>query len=298
MANATNSRMEIHWTKQTVFPSSFHSIFSSIDGIPVIESPEQLVLEFPDFFHDNLQDNRITLKNLRVGDQLFMPKLQSLLDKSAFRESITIISGEKFYLKGGKNFSDSSEFRALRREFYSKIDFSSSVKDLLEKIEKKFEPDYWAIHLRETDRKKDSLSIKRIIDEILKLNDIGAMRKTQVYIASDEQKRGLELHDKLVELGFRPLYLSELNRNRLSESEGLFSVLDWILLSRATRIVSYGSTTFSYEAAVAGGSFENRIYISDGLIKKIIKSMNKELLNLQLYGKFPYSSLFMRRQKK
>ena len=197
-----------------------------------------------------------------------------------------------------RSSSDSSEFRALRREFYSKIKFSSSVKDLLEKIEKKFEPDYWAIHLRETDRKKDSLSIKRIIDEILKLNNIGAMRKTQVYIASDEQKRGLELRDKLVELGFRPLYLSELNRNRLSESEGLFSVLDWILLSRATRIVSYGSTTFSYEAAVAGGSFENRIYISDGLIKKIIKSMNKELLNLQLYGKFPYSSLFMRRQKK
>ena len=96
MANATNSSMEIHWTKQTVFPSSFHSIFSSIDGIPVFESPEQLVLEFPDFFHDNLQDNRITLKNLRVGDQLFMPKLQSLLDKSAFRESITIISREKF----------------------------------------------------------------------------------------------------------------------------------------------------------------------------------------------------------
>lgn len=298
MAKATNSHMEIHWTKQTVFPSSFRTIFSSIDGIPVIESSEHHIPEFPNFFHDNLQDSRITLKNLRVGDQMFMPKLRSLLEKSGLRESITIISGEKFYLKGGKNFGDSAEFRALRRDFYSKIEFSFSVRDLLEKIEKKFEPNYWAIHLRETDRKNDSMSIKRIIDEILRLKDIDAMRMNQAYIASDDLNRGLALHDKLAELGFRPLYLSELNRNRLSESEGVFSALDWILLSRATRIVSYGSTTFSYEAAVASGSFENRIYISDGLIKKIKRSINKELLNLRLYGKFPYSSLFMRRQKK
>jgi hypothetical protein len=291
------AEFEIVWTNQTVFPARFDSVFTSMAGMPIHEKIFFAPEEYPTFTTVNSKNMSITLRNLRAGDQIFMPKLRKLIRKNFQTRCITIISGEKFNLNEGRYFKDSQLFRSLRKEFYEKLVFSDEVNHLIRETENQFEGPYWAIHLRETDRKNESLAIDAVVKEIMQLKNIPELQTQQVYIATDDHRRGLELSEKLTILGFKPKYLAKLNRDRLTEKEAVHSLLDWVILSRATRIVSYGTTTFSYEAAVAGGTFDKRIHIDESVGKKVIRSIRKELLNFRLYGKFPYTTyMFWKRQ--
>lgn len=291
------AEFEIVWTNQSVFPSRFDSVFTSMAGMPVQEKLFFAPEEYPTFTTVNPENMIITLRNLRAGDQLFMPKLRKLIRENIQTRCIMIISGEKFNLNEGRYFKDSHHFRSLRKEFYEKLVFSDEVNQLIRETENQFEGPYWAIHLRETDRKNESLAIDAVVREIMQLRNLQELLSQQVYIATDDHRRGLELSEKLTKLGFKPKFLAELNRDRLTEKEAVHSLLDWVILSRATRIVSYGTTTFSYEASVAGGTFDKRLYINESVGKKVIRSIRKELLNVRLYGKFPYTTHKFRKRQ-
>ncbi len=295
IAEGLGTNLEVIWTHQAVFPSDYSAVFKEIEGITFLNSANPEIRNFRSFTNHDVVTNTITMKNLRAGDQIFIPKLREFLDRCTASTTLLIESGEKFWLKGGRYFSDSNEFRIIRKNFYQRIVYSDAVKKLVQERSIGLTDEYWAVHLRETDRLREALPIERVVKAIISSEGIHSLSSESVYIASDNEKRGMELKNRLHQLGIKTVFHADMNRDRLSLDESVESMADWVLLSRASRIVSYGSTTFSYEAAVAGGTFDRRIHIKDSIVRKTKRNVSKELLNLKLYGKLPYSTKFMRK---
>ena len=296
LATDLNADFEILWDTQEIFTSSFSTIFHSIDNAKIIDpgaTQQVIAIESPNFTNYDAERNIITMKNLRIGDQAFMPKLRRLILRANSSTSIVVISGEKFLLNQKPSFKDSRDFRGMRHYFYKNIQFSEPVNLLVNERLSSLGSNFWAIHLRATDRSAETVSLIKIKDAILASNYSLNLKDRNVYIASDDQERGLQLSSALINEGFKVVFLPEINRNRLSKQEALDSIVDWILLSKARHVFSYGSTTYSYEASVAGGTFESRIYLAEGKIHQAKRMVQKELLDFRLYGKLPTTTIFL-----
>ena len=301
LATELNADFEIVWDTQEIFTSSFSAIFQSIDNTKIIDpvAIQQVIpFETPDFTNYDPENNIITLKNLRIGDQAFMPKLRRLIVSANSSTSIAVISGEKFLLSQKPSFKDSRDFRGMRQSFYKNIQFSDSVKLLVNERLSTLGRNFWSVHLRATDRSAEALSLGRITDAILVHNNSLNLKNDSVYIASDDQERGLQLSSALTDQGFKVVFIPEINRNRLSNHEALDSAVDWILLSKARQVFSYGSTTYSYEASVAVGTFESRVDLTEGKIHQAKRAVQKEALDFKLYGKLPTTTVFLGKRKK
>ena len=301
LATNLNADFEIVWDEQDIFTSAFSAIFHSIDNTRIIDSgttKQAFVSESPDFTNYDAEKNTITLKNLRIGDQAFMPKLRRLILGANSSTSIVVISGEKFLLNERPSFKDSEDFRKFRESFYKNIQFSESVNLLVDEKLSSLSSDFWAIHLRATDRSSEAMSLSKIKDAILASRYSLNLKDRNVFIASDDQERGLHLSSALTNKGYKVIYFPEINRNRLSKLEALDSIVDWILLSKATQVFSHGSTTYSYEASVAGGTFESRIHLAEGKIHQAKRILQKELLDFRLYGKIPTTTTRLAKRKK
>ena len=290
LAESLGCELEVKWPKQGVFSSSWNLIFDSLPNVnSIFDFPESedFIKSIPRFIEYKKSQNQITLRNLRLGDQRYMPRLKKYLQRSKNSPDVLIISGEKFHLGGSRFFKDSYDFRSLRQNFYSKVKFSSKIEEELAAMLKILGSSFWAVHLRNTDKIKEKVSDEKILQAIK-----GAKSKDQlsnsVYISSDDREAALYWKKTLEILDFRVVLQIDILRDRASASEPFFAMTDWLVLSKASRIVSYGESTFSYEAAVAGGSFSNRIYVHDSLYRKIVRELSKRILMFRLYRKLPF----------
>ena len=298
LAKNLDAELIILWTEQAIFKASFADIFEKFPPATVIEgSGVEKISNFdlPLFTNFNSEENRITLRNLRVGDQLFMPKLRNLLKYSNSDTEIWIESGEKFSLNEGRNFQDSPDFRSTRLDFYNQLVFNKKILQGYKSISAETGPNYWAIHLRGTDRKSESISNHEIIKKVKLRRDDLRSAGTKVFVASDDAERGLDLAKSLIGEGYTVVFDRDKNRNRLSIEEAKESVVDWLGLVHAKIVVSFGGTTYSHEAVVAGNSFESRIYLGSSIQRQVIDKIRQEALFFKLYGKLPYTLIFTSR---
>jgi hypothetical protein len=167
--------------------------------------------------------------------------------------------------------------------------------EMYHSIASKTGPRYWAIHIRGTDRNSESISNSKIMRQVkLKQKYLREVSST-VYIASDDIERGLDLSNSLLRDGYKVVFDPDKNRDRLTTGEAQESVVDWLVLKNAFSVISYGGTTYSYEAVVAGGTYDARIHLKPTIFRQIIDKPRREFLFLRLYGKFPYSHSFISR---
>lgn len=290
LARSLGFELEIKWPRQEVFSSGWNLLFDSLpeaNSICDFSESNEFIKTIPKFTQFEKHHNQISLRNLRIGDQRYMPKLRKFLKKAKNLPSILIISGEKFYLNGSRFFHDSAEFRSLRQKYYSQVKYSSKIEAELYSILKHLDIGFWALHLRTTDRKEEMVSEDKILQKIKKQKSKGQLSNF-VYISSDNMETALNWKDILEDLKFNTVLRSDIPRDRLLETEAFYAMTDWLVLSKANKIVSYGKTTFSYEAAVAGGTFSNRIYIRDSIFRMAKRKISKNLLIIRLYRKFPF----------
>jgi hypothetical protein len=300
LARNLSADLEIHWTKQAVFRSSFNDIFEEIPCASVFEdsgNEEKSEFDFPQFTNYEKVANRITMKNLRLGDQYFMPELKQILSQSNEETELWIESGEKFNLGEDRKFFDSHEFRAARLEFYNQIKFNPQIIEKFNLISKETGPKYWAVHIRGNDRNSESISNPKILNQLAKKQKYLRSVSSTVFIASDDVERGQDLATSFTQEGYKVIFDSNKNRNRLSSEEAQESVVDWLGLKNASSVVSYGGTTYSYEAVVAGNSYDSRIYLSHSVNRRVISHLRKEALFFKLYGKVPLTHQFVSRHQ-
>lgn len=298
LARNLNADLEVHWTKQAVFRSSFNDIFEEIPCASVFEdsgNEEKSKFDLPQFTNYEKAANRVTMKNLRLGDQFFMPELKQILSQSSKETDVWVESGEKFSINEGRSFFDSLEFRAARLEFYNQIKFNPQIIEKFNLISKETGPKYWAVHIRGNDRNSESISNPKILNQLAKKQKYLRSVSATVFIASDDVGRGQDLAASLTQEGYKVIFDPNKNRNRLSSEEAQESVVDWLGLKNASSVVSYGGTTYSYEAVVAGNSYDSRIYLSQSVNRRITDRLRKEVLFFKLYGKVPLTNKFFPR---
>ena len=300
MATQLNAELFVHWTEQSVFRAPHQEIFEEIPGVSFLDhstSDSPISLELPTFTNFDRDKNRITLKNLRVGDQAFMPTLRRMLRRYPEASEIWIESGEKFLLGQKRSFKDSTEFRKSRMDFYKEIKFNKRIIENSNSLLRQLGSEYYAIHIRDTDRKSETVNNESLINEILGNRSNIKLPKKKFFIASDNSIRGAELKDLLSQKGFEAFFDANKNRDRLNPDEVQGSVVDWLALKGARTVVSFGGTTFSYEAVVAGNSFNSRVHLKPKILRRCLKKLSKEVLLLKLYGKLPFVHIFIWRKR-
>jgi hypothetical protein len=297
MARQLNAELFVHWTEQPVFRAQHQEIFEEIPGVNFLDYPTSdspILLELPTFTNFDRDKNRITLKNLRVGDQAFMPTLRRMLRRYPGASEIWIESGEKFSLNQKRSFKDSTEFRKSRLDFYKEITFNKRIVENSHSLLSQLGSEYCAIHIRDTDRKSETVNNESLISEILGNHSNRKVSEKKIFIASDNTMRGAEIKDLLKQKGFEVFFDADKNRDRLNPDEVQGSVVDWLALRGAKTVVSFGGTTFSYEAIVAGNSFDSRVHLKPKILRRCLNRFSNEVLLLNLYGKLPFVHIFIR----
>jgi hypothetical protein len=66
------------------------------------------------------------------------------------------------------------------------------------------------------------------------------------------------------------------------------AILDWILLKNAEVIISSESSTFSVEAAIAGGIYENSIFLRPNLLKRLRIYLKERVVLFRKFGVNPF----------
>jgi hypothetical protein len=300
MATQLNAELFVHWTEQPVFRASRKEIFEEIPKVNFLDYPissPPVSFELPTFTNFDRDKNRITLKNLRVGDQAFMPTLRRILRRYPEASEIWIESGEKFSLNQKRSFKDSADFRKSRLDFYKEIKFNKRIVESSNALLSQLGSEYCAIHIRDTDRKSETVSNERLISEIFGNKPNGKVSEKKFFIASDNTIRGAEFKDLLTRKGFEVFFDPDKNRDRLNPDEVQASVVDWLALREAKTVVSFGSTTFSYEAVVAGNSFDSRVHLKPKIFRQGLNRISKEFLLLKLYKKLPFVHVFIKGKK-
>jgi hypothetical protein len=298
LAKRLDAELIVHWTPQPVFKAQSGQIFDEVPGVRFVDYPDlesSYPFEMPTFTNFDSENNRITLKNLRVGDQAFMPSLKRILQTHSEISEIWIESGEKFLFEQDRNFQDSPEFRRLRMNFYNQVKFQKSILHNLNSLLSQVGEEFWAVHIRDNDRKSETIHNAKIVKEIQKnKSKVEKIGKT-VFLASDNARRGVELKALLEKEGYDVFFDEAKNRDRLNPDEAQESIVDWLALRNAKCIVSFGGTTFSYEALVAGNSFDSRIYLKPSKGRRALSKIHKEALLFRLYGKIPFIQFILRK---
>jgi hypothetical protein len=298
MARQLNAELFVHWTEQPVFRAQHQEIFEEIPGVNFLDYPTSdspILLELPTFTNFDRDKNRITLKNLRVGDQAFMPTLRRMLRKHPEASEIWIESGEKFSLDQKRTFNDSASFRESRMAFYREIKFNKKIIENSKLLLGQLGSDYRAVHIRDTDRKSETVNNERLTKEIFRNRSNVTAPEKRFFIASDDAIRGAELKDLLIQKDLEVYFDAGKNRNRLNPNEVQESIVDWLALKGAQSVISFGGTTFSYEAVVAGNSFNSRVHLKPQIHRRCLSKLSKEVLLFNLYGKLPFMHIFLRR---
>ena len=300
MAKQLNAELFVHWTEQPVFKASHQVLFDEIPGVKFLDKLElgtSDTMELPRFTNLDRDKKRITLKNLRIGDQSFMPTLRYMLAMNPEASEIWIDSGEKFLLEGKRNFKDSEKFRKSRMEFYDGIKFNGNIIEASSSLMNRLGSEYWAIHIRYNDRRKETIDNRSIIRKVTRSGPITNNLGKKVFIASDDTSRGEDLQNLLEHEGFQVFFDVNKNRNRLNSNEVQEAIVDWLALKKAKSVVSFGGTTFSYEAVVAGDSFKSRVYLNPQIHRRCLNKLSKEVLLFNLYGKLPFAHAFIKGKK-
>lgn len=298
MATQLNAELFVYWTEQPVFRAPHQEIFEEIPGVNFLDystADSPSTLELPTFTNYDRDKNRITLKNLRVGDQAFMPTLRRMLDKFPGVAEIWIESGEKFLLDQRRTFKDSASFRESRMAFYDKVKFNKRIIENSKLLLSQLGNEYCAMHIRDTDRKSETVNNERLIKEIFRNRPNVKVSEKKIFIASDDSIRGTELKDLLIQKDLEVFFDADKVRDRLNPTEVQGSIVDWLALKRAQSVISFGGTTFSYEAVVAGNSFNSRVHLKPQIHRRCLNKLGKEVLLFNLYGKLPFMHVFLRR---
>jgi hypothetical protein len=200
----------------------------------------------------------------RSGEQKYLAKVKETLIPNAKILRLIIKSGGLFHDCEHIGCVDCKSFREKRADFYRAIGSSTPVMSEVDFLESKLGSDFIGLHIRQTDKSRDErVSINRMIRELkkeLKKKDL-YKEFPRVFVCGDDP-RGLEEVSRLLnKLRIENLVRLDIDFNRENSSNAISAYSDWLMLSRATKIFFYGNTSFSYEAAVLGGVFDQSVHL-------------------------------------
>lgn len=289
LANELGMTLKVHWIVEKAMPINSSEIFDEQTLLEYFTSPEEgsvynKIVERSKYFV-SLDANSIVIKGMRLGEQRLMNKLKNEIRIQKENLDVVVISGGKFLLNRNRFFTDSSTFRTLRKEIYDQIKFHKKILENVNALQKQLGKNYVAVHLRGTDRISETIKIKKFI-KLLKL-DFNNINEP-IFICGDSYDRRMVLQDSLEKAGFNNIIVPEIDFSRSTVSGIQDAAADWLVLSKAKKIIFSEGTTFSYEAAVAGGVFSNSVILKQNRFYRFIRKSVSRLKMAKLYKQIPF----------
>ena len=204
------------------------------------------------------------------GEQAFMSELVALGRSLPTPQTLVIIAGGKFHVTG------ESQARTARQAFYRSLSWNSIIDDLVRKVIPS-NGRYAALHVRTTDRSIEAPSratIRRALEQVC--HDF-ADRSLFVCADSPEACRCWSVEAR--NLGFEPWTVDEVEYDRSLPANGISAMVDWRLLAGAETVIHPSESTFSSEATVAGGSWDQSLPLTAGPWLRSARSFQRALDN-------------------
>jgi hypothetical protein len=199
--------------------------------------------------------NWVGLRGHDRGEQALLKEcVSSLADHAPVR--LVVVAGGSFFVPDEELIPAGAltRFKELKRDFYRGLSLHPAVEAAVSAQESSDPSPYLGLHLRYTDRSHQAPFPRDIRRALLKASsDTGLSR---LFIASDSGAARRHWHEEARALGLDPW--------SYSPGEGGVSgphaaLIDWRLLGSAQRLVYFSESSYSAEAAVASGTWENSI---------------------------------------
>ena len=272
VADRFNAELLVCWTDVNVTPAPAAEVFSP-------DFVEQHVIE-PKTFRDvtgmmpaevatylTVSGDVVTLAGSDKGEQVFMPRLQAVLEQSP--QPVTLV----FSAGGNFSFSDPETAITERGDWYRRFTLSNVVESRVEEILND-RSSFIGVHLRYTDRSHEAPLEKEIHRAIFR--QVELLSTDSVFIASDTIKARDKLCKKLEMAGLKP-WSAEVVLDKVDRNEAAVGALvDWKVLGHAQSSVFFAASSFGHEAAVMAGSLGTSIALPGHAIQRF-RSRAKEL---------------------
>lgn len=272
VANQFSADFSVCWTDINVSTAPVSEIFSSEFVAEHVIGPRAFQelsgfepTEVP--AHLEVHGNVITLAGLGEGEQVFMPRLQTLLGQAS--QPVTLV----FSAGGNFSFSDPQMAIDQRGDWYRNFTFSTAVESRVTEI-LTGQPPFIGVHLRYTDRSHETPLAREIYRAISTQVELSAIES--IFIASDTRAARDKLFARLEKAGLKP-WTAEVALDGVPKNQaGIDALIDWKVLSQARSSVYFAASSFGHEAAVAAGSLGTSSALPGHAIQRV-RSRAKEL---------------------
>lgn len=272
VANKCSADFSVCWTDINVSPAPASALFSSEFVAEHVITPEIFrdlsgfqPAEVPAYL--KMHGNVITLAGLDEGEQVFMTRLQKLLEQAP--QPVTLV----FSAGGNFSFSDAQTAIEQRGEWYRSFTFSSAVETRVNEIVAGRNP-FVGVHLRYTDRSHETPLARNIYRAISTQVELSAT--DSVFIASDTRTARDKLFRKLEKAGLKPWTAEVALDGAPKNQAGIDALVDWKVLTQARSSVYFAASSFGHEAAVAAGSLGTSTALAGHVIQRV-RSRAKDL---------------------
>ncbi|CAN1484363.1 hypothetical protein MCERE3_00050 [Candidatus Nanopelagicaceae bacterium] len=283
-----NAEVRILWGKETLLPLKADEIFSNPTLSKIFEECSEgrissMLDEIPEFLSTRDEAGEIFLRGNRLGEQRFMNKIAKLLSSEKDYKQLTIVAGGQFELKSKRN---TREFQKRRHLVYRELTLTEEINNDANEILDSLKRPYLALHLRSTDRGNQSIADRVLVRECIRQQK--RQNIESLLIVGDSTQRIAKVWQLFQAESIAPQLSPVNDLSRTSASGSRMALLDWILLRNATAIVASESSTFAVEAAVAGGIYENSIFLRPNLYKRYRNYLKEKTALYRKFGVNPF----------
>ncbi len=212
----------------------------------------------------------ISLTGHDRGEQAFMTALMDLARSLSTPHTLVIIAGGKFHV------TDELQARSARQVFYRSLQWNSAIDGLVLNMTPR-DSHYAALHIRTTDRSIEAPSQRSIRQALEQVRHVFARRSLFVCADSAESRRAWS--EEARNLGFEPWTVDDVEYDRSLPANGVSAMVDWRLLAGAEMVIHPSESTFSSEATVAGGSWDQSLPLTAGSWLRSARSFQRFLGN-------------------
>ena len=281
--------VKILWGKESLLPLNAEEVFSQSTLTRYFDTNSEaqinrLIKETPQFL--STVADEIFLRGNRLGEQKFMRKIKKLLTKNQNYQQMTIIAGGQFELD--RHFSSRSnveKFQERRHLVYNDINFTEEINSEAEEMLRRIDQPYIALHLRGTDRAHQAIPDNLLVQQCIRKSEILGVKS--FLILGDLAERIVRVSQLFQEMSITPQIspVDELARNTSSGAK--MAILDWLLLKNAVSIVASKNSTFAIEASVAGGTYEESLFLQQRFPQRAQGYLKDRVVLVRKFGRFP-----------
>ena len=263
----------LYWKTEKVLPAELADLFDlkslskDFDYIDDFSSKFQ-DLDFQASATVKLQSNKIFINARRFGESKLLGSLIRILENANPETEISFYAGGLFHSCMAFECQDCKIFRTEREILYRRLTSGSHCEREALSFLNTNTNNFVAVHLRRTEMIDEYISDESLCQELLSLPDVVSGITRSVFVSGDNLSSKEEFARKLERTGLIPFWRESINLKRDEVQGSQDALIDLLVLSKSRAMVRSGSTTFSYEAAVLGGIFDQSRHLGAQMLGK------------------------------